>query len=346
MKNKVNEALGLMNDSHIAEAANYQKTRWGWIPAAAAVLALVIAGGALGLYFMDDGRPPLSLDRPIVNTTESVTKPSISTETAIPTEPTITEGTVPVPTGATIWGYGGETMGVPKDFGKLGVVCIYRSVIDAMERVEHPEDVLAVYVQDVEQATDQEVYERVLKPMGVTDEAFVENGYTFLTKEQILTMECPEDMAICVDMKDKSIALTRAYVESTDQEFFYVEGGIHRLSEDVKEGHTLYPGYEEDPEQRKRMWNFWSERNAQRLQALFDYLGLEDWVIYDMNSSVSGVDMVENHGHAGFGHMNFRGTMSREQVMRLLEAMETGSYGEVWAVETEKYGGWISEKTK
>ncbi len=344
MRYDLAHALNEVREEYILEAAAPQKVFVYWMLPVAACLCLL--AGAMGLYFMDGGRPPVSLELPIVNTTESAAKPSDPTETAIPTEPTITEGTVPAPTGVTIWGHG-EAMGAPADYGKLGVVCMERTVEELMERAENPEDVLAVYVKDAEEASDQEVYERVLKPMGVTDEAFfVENGYTFLTKEQILTMECPEDMAICLYMKEKRITLTRAYVESTDQAFFYVEGRIRQFSEDVQEGYALYPGYAEDPEQKKRMWNFWSERNVQRLQALFDYLGLEDWVIYDINSSVKGVDRAENQGNAGFLSMSFRGTMSREQVMRLLEAIETGSYGEVWAVETEKSGLWISEKTE
>lgn len=59
-KDKLQEALGLLKDDHIAEAAAYKKKpRIAWIPVAAAVLALVILGTAL-LY----PEPPSNLENP------------------------------------------------------------------------------------------------------------------------------------------------------------------------------------------------------------------------------------------------------------------------------------------
>ncbi len=96
-KDKVQEALGLLKEEHIAEAAGYRrKPAWGWLPAVAAVVAIAILAGALAYPWTDPNlnvpsNPSHSSGSSIPGTTATPTNSSansIPSMTTIPTSPT------------------------------------------------------------------------------------------------------------------------------------------------------------------------------------------------------------------------------------------------------------------
>ncbi len=187
MKNKVNEALGLMKDAHIDEAANYKKTHWGWIPAAAAVLAVVIAVGVVAQNWQ---RPPASLEQPSVGATESVAQPTVQ-----PTEPSVepTQPIIPSDGGTIIWAKRSAVNFFPEV--EEGEIAINLNLKEAMEASTNPADRFAVRVGETTFKDREEVYKEFILPLGA-EEDYMENGVVYLTKSQIENLRCPEDMTI------------------------------------------------------------------------------------------------------------------------------------------------------
>lgn len=107
MNEKINEALEQISDKHLEEAANYhnRSRRTGWLSAIAAVLAVVIAWGAIWKQLQNPGpdTPVLQFAEPTTTTLLRPTAPSTQdtgpTTVTIPLVPTApSENTDPKPT--------------------------------------------------------------------------------------------------------------------------------------------------------------------------------------------------------------------------------------------------------
>lgn len=88
------------------------------------------------------------------------------------------------------------------DFGYCEVnesVYIAESLRRAMEDSKEENGVLAVYIQDSLGASQESVYERLIKPLNVEEE-FMERGVIFVTAEQINSLVCPPDMEVYLSL--------------------------------------------------------------------------------------------------------------------------------------------------
>ncbi len=186
MSYNVAYALNEVRDEYILDAAMPRKAFAHWVLPMAACLCLV--AGALGLYFMDDGRPPLSLEQPIGNTTQSNT------------QATVPETTAPPPTGSTIWGSGGHS-GIGRfETPELGGVWFCECLKEVMEHSTNPQDVFAVNIlgfSGMDAVDDAVLYREIVLPLGA-EEDFLENRIVFLTQEQIKNLKCPESMGLAL----------------------------------------------------------------------------------------------------------------------------------------------------
>ncbi len=222
---KLMEAIGGLDDRYILEFAQPEaaKPSAHWLLPVAASLCLL--AGAVSLYVMDGGEPPVSMEQPSANTTISTTVPTASREPSLP------QATMPEAPEILVWladnhhfhesGTGFGSM-AETDY-PFDEVTILPMLQGAMEQYPDPNVRFAVVLGGVTVGFPSEVYETVAEDLGVDwDE---EQGIFFLTEEQIRSIQCPEDTALCLGLARKQIDqdITLDLLETMEQETIRAE---------------------------------------------------------------------------------------------------------------------------
>ncbi len=192
MNENLSNALNEVRDEYIEAAADLRSrttVKWAW--AAAVMLALVLAAGALahGLY-----EPVVSLEQPSTSPTVTTPQPTVQ-----PTEPTVqpTQPITPPTGGAKIYWARGATDYSPA--AKPGEVAIDKNLETAMELSTNPEDLFAVSLEESTGVSKEVLYKEIVLPIGAK-ETFMEEGVVYLSEEQIGNLECPEGMSIVLKL--------------------------------------------------------------------------------------------------------------------------------------------------
>lgn len=89
-----------------------------------------------------------------------------------------------------------------------------------MERSESPADIFAVRVTDTTGASDEDIYNNFVKPLGI-DEEYIETGVIFATAEQINSFVCPSNLALVLYFAVKpyeDVWINEEYLETAGSE--------------------------------------------------------------------------------------------------------------------------------
>ncbi len=209
------DAVADIHDRYVLEFADVQPVAkvglMRWMLPAAACLCLVL--GALALRFVDGPKEPPALELPPV---------AGSTQSQISATP-------PAPPGATVWGSLGHFG--PADFETVdnGTIWLCECLTNAMKNSKDDTDIFAVLVAGFTETSplkDTQVYQEFVLPLGAPED-FMENYTIFLTKKQIETLECPENMGIAMhlctlpDVKlasDGKVLVSEAYFKQLNDE--------------------------------------------------------------------------------------------------------------------------------
>ncbi len=213
MNENLSNALNEVRDEYIEAAADLRSratVKWAW--AAAAMLALVLAAGALahGLY-----EPVVSLEQPSTSPTVTTPQPTVQ-----PTEPTVqpTQPITPPTGGAKIYWARGAADYSPA--AKPGEVAIDKNLETAMELSTNPEDLFAVSLEENTGVSKEVLYKEIVLPIGAKEE-YIVKGVVYLTKTQIEELECPNGMSIVLKLYYKqNVALIEADECLVTEEYF------------------------------------------------------------------------------------------------------------------------------
>ncbi len=195
---KLMEAIGGLDDRYILEFAQPEpmgRSRVHWLLPVAASLCL-LAGG-LSLYFMDGEKSSVSLEQPSTNSTLSTALPTASVSSTLP-------GAVDVEAlSIVIWAEGEDMLLGPGNYLEeaaypIGVVTLQPMLQNAMEQYSDPNVRYAVGLWDAAGAEEAVVYEQVTQALGLDWNG--ESDVLFLTRAQIGAIQCPEGMALCVEL--------------------------------------------------------------------------------------------------------------------------------------------------
>ncbi len=195
MNYKLSDALNEVRDEYIEAAANLRPRTGGkWVWATAAVLALVIAAGAVAHSWQTPGA---SLEQP--GTEPAVTAPQ---PTVLPTEPTVqpTQPITPPAGGAKI--YWARSASGYNPVAKKGEVVIGKNLERALELSTDPADYFAVSLEEATGVEKEVLYREIVLPMGAKEE-FMGKGVVYLTRDQIEKLECPAGMSIVLKLHYK-----------------------------------------------------------------------------------------------------------------------------------------------
>ncbi len=195
------EAIGDLDDRFVLEFAQPEPTearketgRVHWMIPVAACLCLL--AGALGLYFLDGGRPSASLQQPSTITTPSATRPTV------PSEPNATKTeqlVIWAGTTDTIYEAMGGNFGLTGPRYPVGEVTFLPGLQDALAHYPDPDVRFAVQLWGGEDTNQADVYEE----LGLNGDK--DCMTLFLTAQQIRSIPCPEGMALVLGMVRKSL---------------------------------------------------------------------------------------------------------------------------------------------
>ncbi len=103
-----------------------------------------------------------------------------------------------------VWGDGIGDNSIEKygDKATKGTIFITDSLKKAMSDSKNDNDRFAVIITELTGASANDVYNKFVKPLGVTEE-YLETGIIFITEKQISTLECPSDLSLVLSLAVK-----------------------------------------------------------------------------------------------------------------------------------------------
>lgn len=101
-----------------------------------------------------------------------------------------------------------------------GSIILADELKTVMERSESPADIFAVRVTDTTGASEEDIYNTFVKPLGI-DEEYLETGNIYATAEQINSFVCPSNLALVLYFAVKpyeDVWINEEYLESAGNE--------------------------------------------------------------------------------------------------------------------------------
>lgn len=228
---KLMNAIGGISDQYIIKFAEVKpavkpKAMWMKAAAVAACLCLAVIGTVLFMKNIEpkNGRPSVYMpEESETNVTQASSKPGDDISQDSKPDIDVSQGAetnAPQP-GETIWAYGEDQ--IWKDYTEQSVkgsIILADELKIMMERSENPADVFAVRITDTAGASEEEIYNTFVKPLGI-NENYMETGIIFVTAEQINSLTCPSELALVLYLVVKpyeDVWIDEEYLETAGPE--------------------------------------------------------------------------------------------------------------------------------